>query len=207
MVKHKNFVPKRVERAITFSDKNEEQLRKSLFEKPENEEDEEESPTYDPKEDWHKKRPYELWDVILEDEIKYFDPNLSYELTGYRPISETEGLDFDPAPFREVGQVFERTGKYTAYEKGTKPFVDFWHEQIKRCVEGYTVGKYRVTGDHYFFLNFYRMGIVDDKKKAGAGSEESFPFFTVEQYKYFHYMEMCEFLKKDVVALKSRAVE
>jgi hypothetical protein len=29
----------------------------------------------------------------------------------------------------------------------------------------------------------------------------------VEQYKYFHYMEMCEFLKKDVVALKSRAVD
>jgi hypothetical protein len=60
MVKHKNFVPKRVERALTFSDKNEEQLRKSLFEKTETEEDEEESPTYDPKEDWHRKRPYEL---------------------------------------------------------------------------------------------------------------------------------------------------
>ena len=127
-------------------------------------------------------------------------------MTGYRPISETEGLDFDPAPFREAGQIYERTGQYTAYPKGSKPFVDFWHEQIKRCVEGYTVGKYRVTGDHYFFLNFYRMGIVDDKKKAGAGSEESFPFFTVEQYKYFHYIEICEYLKKDVCALKARAV-
>lgn len=50
------------------------------------------------------------------------------------------------------------------------------------------------------------MGIVDDKKKAGAGSEESFPFFTSKQYEFFHYVEMCEYLKKDVVALKSRAV-
>jgi hypothetical protein len=51
MAKKKNtFVPKRVERAPTFSDKNEEQLRKSLFEKTE-EEDEEESPTYEPVED------------------------------------------------------------------------------------------------------------------------------------------------------------
>lgn len=52
------FVQKRVERGNNFSTKNEEELRKSLFEKTE--EDEEESPTYTPKEDWHKKRPYEL---------------------------------------------------------------------------------------------------------------------------------------------------
>lgn len=106
----------------------------------------------------------------------------------------------------EVGRTYERTGKYTAFRKGTKAYVDFWRGQIKRCVEGYTVGKYRITGDHYFFLNFYRMGIVNDKKKAGAGSEESFPFFTSKQYEFFHYVELCEYLKKDVVALKARAV-
>ena len=117
--KKEEFIPKRVERRPTFSDKNEEELRKSLFEKVE--EDEEESPTYEPIEDWHKKRTNGLWDVILEDELKYFDPELSYELTGYRPITETEGLDFDPAPFREAGQTFERTGQYTAYPKGSKP--------------------------------------------------------------------------------------
>jgi hypothetical protein len=50
------------------------------------------------------------------------------------------------------------------------------------------------------------MGIVDDKKKAGAGSEESFPFFISKQYEFFHYVEICEYLKKDVIALKSRAV-
>lgn len=36
------------------------------------------------------------WDVKIGDHIEYFDPYLSYEITGYRPINDTEGLDFDP---------------------------------------------------------------------------------------------------------------
>lgn len=147
-----------------------------------------------------------LWDVPIDEEVKYFDPELSYEITGYRPISETEGLDFDPEPFCEVANTYIRTGKFTAFLKGSKGYVDFWNEQIKRCNEGYTVGKYRITGDNYFFINFYRMLIVDASKKAGAGAEESFPKFHVEQYKYFHYLEMCEIVKKDCIALKSRGV-
>ena len=203
--KNKDELRKRVDRLPTFTEKTEEELRKELLASTIDEETEE-SPYYEDKVEVHKKRTEGLWDVILEDEIHYFDPELSYEITGYRPINETEGLDFDPTPFIEVGQVYQRTGRYTAHKKGSKPYVDFWREQIRRCVEGYTVGKYRVTGDHYFFLNFYRMGIINDKKKAGAGSEESFPFFTSKQYEFFHYVELCEYLKKDVVALKARAV-
>ena len=37
-----------------------------------------------------------IWDVKIDDPIEYFDKRLSYELTGYRPITETEGLDFNP---------------------------------------------------------------------------------------------------------------
>ena len=204
--KKKDELRKRVDRLPTFTEKTEEELRKELLASIIDEETEESPYYYEDKVEVHKKRTEGLWDVILEDEIHYFDPELSYEITGYRPINETEGLDFDPTPFIEVGQVYQRTGRYTAHKKGSKPYVDFWREQIRRCVEGYTVGKYRVTGDHYFFLNFYRMGIINDKKKAGAGSEESFPFFTSKQYEFFHYVELCEYLKKDVVALKARAV-
>lgn len=204
--KKKEELHKRVDRLPTFTEKTEEELKKELLASTIDEETEESPYYYEDKIEIHKKRTEGLWDVILEDEIHYFDPELSYEITGYRPINETEGLDFDPTPFTEVGQVYQRTGRYTAHKKGGKPYVDFWREQIRRCVEGYTVGKYRITGDHYFFLNFYRMGIINDKKKAGAGSEESFPFFTSKQYEFFHYVELCEYLKKDVVALKARAV-
>jgi hypothetical protein len=44
--------------------------------------------------------------VEIGEEIEYFDPTLSYELTGYRPITETEGLDFDPEPFLKAANFY-----------------------------------------------------------------------------------------------------
>lgn len=93
-----------------------------------------------------------------------------------------KGLDFDPAPFCEVGRTFDRTGKYTEYPPGGKLFRDFWHEQTDRCINGYTVGKYRITGVHYFFLNFYRMKTVSGMGGVGTGRNESFPQFLAIQY-------------------------
>ena len=49
------------------------------------------------------------WDVKIGDPIPYFDKRLSYELTGYRPITETEGLDFDPSWFTEARETFLKT--------------------------------------------------------------------------------------------------
>lgn len=191
----------------TFADRYEEELKKKLFQDVtvSKTEDEEESPYYEFPKEGHRKRNG-AWDVPLDEEILYFDPELSYELTGYRPINETQGLDFDPTPFTEAGRLFMERGHYTEYPKNSKPYRDYWTEQYKRCVDGYTVGKYRITGDHYFFLNFYRMKTVDGEKKAGAGRTEAFPTFFAKQYEYFHYLEMCEYLYKDCVALKSRGV-
>lgn len=61
----------------------------------------------------------------ISEEIKYFDPELSYEITGYRPITMDQGLDFDPEPFREAAVKYEATGKYTEFPVGTKPYADF----------------------------------------------------------------------------------
>jgi len=60
------------------------------------------------------------WNISLGEEIKFFDPNLSYEITKYKPITETQGLDFDSAPFTEVGRIKTVTGKYCPFPIGTK---------------------------------------------------------------------------------------
>ena len=65
------------------------------------------------------------WDIKVGDQIKFFDRNLSYEITGYKPIDDTHGLDFDPAPFCEAGRVYTETGHYTEYPSGSKPYADF----------------------------------------------------------------------------------
>ncbi|MDD7755206.1 MAG: hypothetical protein PUJ51_11995 [Clostridiales bacterium] len=45
-----------------------------------------------------------------------------------------------------------------------------------------TIGKYRITGDHYFFLNYYRMDVINEDAISGAGRLEAFPSFLSKQY-------------------------
>ena len=144
------------------------------------------------------------WDVYGLD-YEYFDASLSYEASGYRPITETQGLDFDPSWFTEIRDTKVRTKKYCSYQKGSKPYNDFWTEEFKRCNFGMTVNGYTITGDHYFFLNYYKLKVAKEGK-AASGRATSFPEFYSKQYEYFHYIELCEWKKKDVCALKSRGV-
>ena len=109
------------------------------------------------------------WDVPADADIKFFDSRLSYEITGYKPINETQGLDFDPNWFTETRDTFIRTGHYCQYRNGSKAFSDFWREQYKRCKYGMTVNGYTITGDHYYFLNFYRLKDLVNVTEAGSG--------------------------------------
>lgn len=146
------------------------------------------------------------WDVRISDgPIEYFDPTLSYEATGYRPIDDTHGLEFNPAWFTEAAVVKKETGKYCPWKFGTKPFRDFWTEQGWRCREGYTSNGYTITGDNYYFLNFYHLLSID-VDYAGEGRSFVTPSFYVEQYKYFHYVQLCRFYNFDGCTLKSRGI-
>lgn len=190
---------------INFSDKLEEDLKKQLL-------DNALSTKEDPVEIInetkfiHYAHPDREWDVPLTEEIQYFDPELSYEITGYRPITMEKGLDFDPEPFRNAGKIYDTSGAYTDYPPGCKPYVDFWTEEYRRCREGYKIGKYRITGDHYFFLNYYRMDTINEDAISGEGRSESFPGFLSKQYEFFHYVEMAEKLGKDICMLKARGL-
>ena len=154
----------------------------------------------------HHERPGEEWDVPITEEIKYFDPELSYELTGYRPITMDKGLDFDPKDFTKAASIFRSSGSYTKFPEFSKPWRDFWDIEIDRMNNGYQVGKYRITGDNYYYLNYYRMEVIDESAIAGAGRNYDFPMFLSKQYEWFHYLEMAERLHKDAIALKSRGV-
>ena len=141
------------------------------------------------------------WDFKIDDKIEFFDRDLSYELTGYRSIDMKNGVDFKLEPFIEDALTKERTGKYTEYKPGSKPYNDFWDERYRRCKDGFEHGGYRITGDNYFFINFYRM-----ISAATEDGEETFPTFTNVQYEWFHYVEMCEKMRLDCLALKPRGV-
>lgn len=146
------------------------------------------------------------WDFTKDDPIEYFDASKSYELTGYKPINETQGLDFDPNWFTEARDTFKRTGHYTEYRKGTKAYNDFWKEQYKRCKYGMTVNGYTITGDHYFFLNFYQLKDLVNVEEAGAGRSTVFPAFLEGQYQWFHYLALAKKLRLNACMMKARGV-
>lgn len=146
------------------------------------------------------------WDITKDMKIECFDPTLSYELTGYRPIDETHGLDFDPSWFTEVRETFLKTGKYCSYLPRSKRWDAFWKEQYIRCKYGMTSHGYTITGDNYFFLNFYQLPVVDMDKASGEGTNESFPVFFASQYMFFHYLQMCRVLHKNAALMKARSI-
>lgn len=145
------------------------------------------------------------WDVKIGDPIEYFDPTLSYELTGYRPINQTQGLDFDPKLFTVAARNYKETGKYTHLIPGTFSHRQYWKREFDRCRDGITIGKYTLTGENYFWLNYYRLPSVLDKSGAEL-QEENFPAFLAKQYEYFHYLQLCRKLGRDGVAFKARGV-
>ena len=111
----------------TFEERYEESLKKKLFENDiiQANDDEDESDYYEETRNLkHQKRDGE-WDVLIDEEIYYFDPELSYESSGYRPITMTDGLDFDPTPFREAALMYEDRGYYTSYLPGSKPYKEY----------------------------------------------------------------------------------
>ena len=146
------------------------------------------------------------WDVPKDQEITYFDPNLSYELTGYRPIDQTHGLDFDPSWFTETRETFQKTGKYCSYLPRSKRWDGFWKEQYKRCKYGMTSHGYTITGDNYFFLNFYQLPVVNQNEAAGSGTADNFPNFMASQYMFFHYLQMCRVLRRNACLMKARSI-
>lgn len=145
------------------------------------------------------------WDFKIGDDIKFFDPTKSYELSGYKVIDDTHGLEFDPNWFLEARHTFIRTGHYCEFRFGSKAFNDFWDIQFDRCRNGMTSHGYTITGDHYFFLNFYQLPNLHTAK-AGTGRAIDFPDFYIAQYIWFHYLELCKQLRKNAALMKARGL-
>lgn len=149
---------------------------------------------------------FTYWDVTKDQKVEVFDPLLSYEITGYRPINETQGLDFNPEWFTQTREQYLKTGHYCPFLKDSKRYNEFWKEEYNRCKYGYTVNGYTITGDNYFFLNFYQLPLVDEKKASGEGLNEGFPTFFASHYTFFHYLQLARTLHKHICLVKARSI-
>lgn len=106
--------------------------------------------------------------------------------------------------FSEAGNYKTKHGVYTHAPFGSKEYRDFWTEQDDRCLNGYSVGGVRITGQHYFFLNFKQLEIVKNVKAAASKKERAFPRFWEAHYRFFLALEEAELAGKHMCILKPR---
>lgn len=110
--------------------------------------------------------------------------------------------------FREPALTFQKTGSFCSYAMNTTEYYQYWDEQKRRCVEGYTAedGDY-ITGYHYFYLNFCPIQRIVYKRvddKIRRISEVTFPDFWDYDYFYFEAMQEAAEQGKHLCVLKAR---
>lgn len=104
----------------------------------------------------------------------------------------SDGIWINTNYFREAAIKFIKDGYYCAAPAGSTEWFDFWKEERRRCIEGYSVGGCRITGDHYFYLNYcpiMRLDI-DNATKKNAKKIKSFADFWDGDYNYFWCREI-----------------
>lgn len=93
-------------------------------------------------------------------------------------------------------------GIYIKAPKGSRDYNEYWAEQKRRCKEGFSVGDIKITGRHYFYLNFcpIKMTADDDDKDKAKGSwnvmkakELLFPKFWEIDYNWWWAKEIAMF--------------
>jgi len=106
--------------------------------------------------------------------------------------------------FSEAAQYKLKHGVYCKAPYQSKDYDDFWNEQDKRCKYGYSVGGTRITGYHYWFLNFKQLEIVENPHARASKKILSFPRFWQVHYEFFHALEKAEDAGKHFIILKPR---
>ena len=80
-----------------------------------------------------------------------------------KDLTKLIDFGFDTKLFSPVAELFEKNGKYP-----DKNQVDWWKEQKKILKKGYTVNGWKITGEHYGYLNFNKIKLTEDKDLLGG---------------------------------------
>ena len=111
-------------------------------------------------------------------------------------VRNKNGIWVNTEPFREAGNKFITTGRYTDALFGTLEFDRFWDQEFTRCIEGYEVSGAKITGKHYFYLNYCLINKVnlndDNRGKRKVSKGFLLPDFWDGDFEYFWFLEIAE---------------
>ena len=105
--------------------------------------------------------------------------------------------------FSREARNFLKNNYYTNAPRGTGAYRDYWEEQTKRCLEGYIVAGVRITGIHYFYLNFCQMEATIFVNGYPT-TRLTFPRFLDMDYYFFHELEKAREGNQGMIVAKAR---
>lgn len=111
-------------------------------------------------------------------------------------VRDSNGKWLDTSVFRQEAIRFLNKGFYCEHPFGTPDWIEYWREQQNRCLYGYEVEGQKITGHHYFYLNFVQIDRVEygdedeDDEDSLANKIVSFPDFWDGDYNFFWSLEI-----------------
>lgn len=100
-------------------------------------------------------------------------------------IRNPQGIWINTETFKEEGNKFHKYGYYTEAPVGSPDWFDYWTRERDRCLNGYSSGGARITGDHYGYLNYCPIQKVEDATSKTSRKIKGFPDFWDGDYNYF----------------------
>lgn len=115
-----------------------------------------------------------------------------------KKIRNEKGKWLNSSVFREEAIKFQKNKTYVSAPWGTPDWQEYWETQLDRCIKGYSVfeedgTEHKITGHHYFYLNFTQIQIVlenEDDESAVAEKITQNPDFWDGDYDYFWSLEI-----------------
>jgi hypothetical protein len=124
-------------------------------------------------------------------------------------IRNPDGIWINSSVFKEEGTFFDKNGYYCIDRPGTRGYKEYWDEQLKRCIEGYSVGGAKITGHHYHYLNFLQINLTEQLGGKVGKKVVKTPDFWDGDYNFYWSLEIARngVLTNDALILPSTKKE
>lgn len=102
-------------------------------------------------------------------------------------IRDGNGKWINSQVFCEDAINFTKHGYYCNALPNTPDWIEYWQSRLDRTINGYEVDGVKITGNHYFYLNFSKISAIDFNTSQKT---IRFPDFWDGDYNYFWCLEI-----------------
>lgn len=108
-------------------------------------------------------------------------------------VRDATGKWLDSSVFRQEAIRHATHGYYCEDPWGSPAWEDYWQKQLDYCANGIEIDGVRITGDHYFYLNFSQIEVAVEISDDVAEKITKFPDFWDGDYDYFWSLYIARF--------------